>query len=214
MALWLKLTIIAAHFSVYVVAAINIWIFSRRSEFYTHTLKLRSLPFIYWGFACFAVATSYEVAEHMGDEWIYVSHISGLNNLFYSFIVFGLGLIAMGLRKNKLLDFLTIACMSATPFLYGVNDGKNLIQITQLVIAIIFISQWYIVMKDWRVFLYLLCSNVLALGAGIALIATGNQIFHVFIGPLSAIGLLILGYVAWVKPHRYDAAVRSSAIEK
>ena len=51
-------------------------------------------------------------------------------------------------------------------------------------------------MKDWRVFLYLLFSNVLALGFGIALIATGNQLLHVFVGPLSAIGLLVLGYVA------------------
>lgn len=200
MPVWLKLSLMAAHFSVYIVVAINIWIFSRRSHFYTHVIKLRSLPFIYWGFACFAVATSYEVAEHMGDQWIYISQISGLNNLFYSFIVFGLGLISLGLRKNTLLDFLTIACMVSTPILYGVNNGKSLIQVTQLVIAAIFMYQWYRVMKDRRVFLYLLFSNVLALGAGIALINTGKQFYHLFIGPLSAIGLLVLGYVAWVKP--------------
>lgn len=197
---WLKLSLMAAHFSVYVVVAINIWIFSRRSHFYTHVIKLRSLPFIYWGFACFAVATSYEVAEHMGDQWVYISQISGLNNLFYSFIVFGLGLISLGLRKNTWLDFLTIACMASTPLLYGVNNGKGLIQINQLVIAVIFIYQWYGVMKDRRVFLYLLFSNVLALGAGIILINTGKQFYHLFIGPFSAIGLLVLGYVAWVKP--------------
>ncbi|MEM9088084.1 MAG: hypothetical protein AAGC93_05000 [Cyanobacteria bacterium P01_F01_bin.53] len=197
---WFKLSLIAAHFSVYVVVAINIWIFSRRSHFYTHVIKLRSLPFIHWGFACFAIATSYEVAEHIGDQWIYISQISGLNNLFYSFIVLGLGLISLGLRKNTLLDFLTIACMVSTPILYGVNNGKSLIQVTQLVIAAIFMYQWYRVMKDRRVFLYLLFSNVLALGAGIALINTGKQFYHLFIGPLSAIGLLVLGYVAWIKP--------------
>lgn len=200
---WLKLSLMAAHFSVYIVVAINIWIFSRRSHFYTHVVKLRSLPFIYWGFACFAIATSYEVAEHIGDQWIYISQISGLNNLFYSFIVFGLGLISLGLRKNTLLDFLTIACMVSTPILYGINNGKSLIQVTQLVIAAIFMYQWYLVMKDRRVFLYLLFSNVLALGAGIALINTGKQFYHLFIGPLSAIGLLVLGYVAWVKPLRH-----------
>ncbi|MEL6814744.1 MAG: hypothetical protein AAFP03_08010 [Cyanobacteria bacterium J06598_3] len=204
MSFGLKLAIIAAHFSVYIVAGISIWIFSRRRDYYTHTVKLRSLPFIYWGYACFAVATSYEIAEHIGDQWIYVSQLSGLNNLFYSFIVAGLGLIAMGLRKNRLLDFLTLASIAATPLLYGVNGGKNLMQVAQLLIAIIFMYQWYTVMKDWRVFLYLLFSNGLALGAGIALIATGNQVFHIFIGPLSAIALLILGYVAWVNPERRE----------
>ncbi|MEL6263194.1 MAG: hypothetical protein AAFR12_19220 [Cyanobacteria bacterium J06626_6] len=71
------------------------------------------------------------------------------------------------------------------------------------VYVVVPINKWYAVMKDWRVFLYLLFSNVLALGFGIALIATGNQVFHLFIGPLSAIALLILGYVAWVQPQRY-----------
>ena len=90
--------------------------------------------------------------------------------------------------------------MTVTPLLYGLNDSKTAIQIPQLVIAIIFVYKWYVVMRDWRVFLYLLFSNVIALGFGIALIATGNQIYHLFIGPASAIGLLILGYVAWMRP--------------
>ncbi|MGD1895760.1 MAG: hypothetical protein ACFB16_02290 [Phormidesmis sp.] len=213
MSLGLKIAIAAAHFSVYIVVAICIWIFSQRSEFYRHTLRLRSLPSIYWGYVCFAIATSYEVAEHMGDDWFYVSQISGLNNLFYSFIVFGLGFIALGLKKNTWLDLLMIACMVATPFLYGVNDSKNPLQVIQLIVAVIFIFKWYVVMRDWRVFLYLLFSNVLALGAGIALIVTGNQVFHLFIGPLSAIALLILGYVAWIKPYRYAAAQGDASLE-
>ncbi|MFK8185216.1 MAG: hypothetical protein AB8B99_17730, partial [Phormidesmis sp.] len=68
-----------------------------------------------------------------------------------------------------------------------------------------FVYKWYVVMRDWRVFLYLLFSNVVALGFGIALIATGNQVFHLFIGPASGVALLILAYVAWVKPLRNDA---------
>lgn len=202
MSLVLKLAIIAAHFSVYVVVALSIWIFSRRSEFYTHQLRLRSLPFIYWGYGCIAIATSYEISEHINDQWFYISHISGLNNLFYSFIVFGLGFIALGLRKNKFIDFALIICMVSTPFIYSLSESKSAIQLPQLIIALIFVGKWYAVMKDWRVFLYVLFSNVLALGCGLALIATGNQVFHVFIGPLSAIALLILGYVAWRKPQR------------
>ena len=198
----LKVAIALAHFSVYGVVALSIWIFSKRSDFYTHTVKLRSLPSIYWGYACFAIATSYEVAEHVGDDWFYVSKLSTLNNLFYSFIVFGLGFIALGLKKNKWLDGLLIVCMVVTPLLYGMGDSKSAIQIPQLITAVIFIYRWYIVMKDWRVFLYLLFSNVLALGFGIALIATVNQAFHLFIGPSSAIALLFLGYVAWGRPQR------------
>ncbi|MEL6939999.1 MAG: hypothetical protein AAFO84_12475 [Cyanobacteria bacterium J06598_1] len=184
--------------------ALSIWIFSYRSEFYRHTVKLRSLPSVYCGYVCFAIATSYEVAEHMNDDWFYISQISGLNNLFYSFLVFGLGLVALGLKKNTLLDFLLIACMVATPILYGVNDSKTAIQLPQLLTAAIFVYKWYVVMKDWRVFLYLLFSNVVGLGFGIALIATGNQVFHLFIGPAGGAALLILGYVAWTQPQRYS----------
>ena len=204
LSLGLKFAIALAHFSVYFVVALSIWVFAQRSEFYRHTLKLRSLPSIYWGYVCFAVATSYEVAEHMNDDWFYVSRLSELNNLFYSFIVFGVGFIALGLKKNKLLDVLIIVCMVATPLLYGVNDGKGLIQIPQLIVAVVFVYKWYVVMRDWRVFLYLLFSNVVALEFGIALIATGNQVFHIFIGPASGVALLILAYVAWVKPLRYE----------
>ena len=194
--------------------ALSIWIFSQRRDFYTHTLKLRSLPSIYCGYACFAVATSYEVAEHINDDWFYISQISGLNNLFYSFLVFGLGLIALGLKKNTWLDILLIASMVATPILYGVNDSKTAIQLPQLITAVIFVYKWYAVMKDWRVFLYLLFSNVIGLGFGIALIATGNQLFHLFIGPAGSAALLILGYVAWVQPQRHHAQQQQNKKEQ
>ncbi|MGB3495620.1 MAG: hypothetical protein WBA57_23020 [Elainellaceae cyanobacterium] len=199
----LKATIIAAHLSTYVVVAISIWVFYRRREFFQTTVKVRSLPLIYSGFACFAVSASCEIAEHVADAWIYESQISVLNRLFYTFITAGLGLIALGLRKSKVLDVLLIASMVAVPLTYGVQGSKAVMQAISLVPALIFVFNWYWVMRDWRVFLYLLFSNVLALGFGIALIATDQQVFHVFIGPVSAIGLLILDYVAWIQPHRY-----------
>lgn len=201
----LKVAIIAAHFFIYLVAAMNIWIFSRRSEFYRTVVKLRSLPSIYYGFACFAISTSYEIAEHIGDDWLYQSHISPLNHLFYTFTTAGICLIALGLRKSWLLDILLIASLIAVPLSYGANDSKSLMLLISLVPAIIFVYNWYVVMRDWRVFLYLLFSNVLGLGFGVALIATNQQVFHLFVGPASAIGLLILGYVAWVKPKRLES---------
>ncbi|MEM8808314.1 MAG: hypothetical protein AAGF01_20020 [Cyanobacteria bacterium P01_G01_bin.38] len=200
----LKVAIIAAHFLTYVVAAINIWIFSRRSEFYTTVVRVRSLPLIYFGFACFTISASYEIAEHIGDDWLYESQISPLNRLFYTFITAGLCLIALGLRKSRLLDILLIASLLAVPLTYGVNGSKSLMQLISLVPAIIFVYNWYVIMRDWRVFLYLLFSNGLALGFGIALIVTGQQAFHLFVGPASAIALLILGYVAWVNPNNYS----------
>ena len=205
MPLALKVALAIAHFSVYLVVALSIWIFSRRHDFYTHVVKLRSLPAIYWGYACFAVATSYEVAEHMADDWFYVSQISGLNNLFYSFIVFGLVLISLGLKKNRILDVVLIACAVATPILYGYNDSKVAIQIPQLITGLIFVYKWHAIMKDWRVFLYFLFSNILAVGFGIALIATNNQLLHLFVGPLNASGLIVLGYLAWIYPQRHLA---------
>ncbi len=199
----LKATIIAAHLSTYVVVAINIWIFYRRREFFQTAVKVRSLPLIYTGFICFALAATCEIAEHMGDAWIYESQISVLNRLFYTFITAGLCLVALGLRKSRVLDVLLIASMVAVPLTYGIQDSKSVMQMISLVPAVIFVYTWYKVMEDWRVFLYLLFSNVLSLAFGIALIATEEQVFHVFIGPASAIGLLILGYVTWIQPQKY-----------
>ena len=198
----LELIIIVAHFSIYGVAALNIWIFHRRSDFFRNVVKLRSIPLIYCGFACAAIGASYEIAEHIGDNWIYVNHISELNRLFYTFISASICLIALGLKRSTLTDILLIACWVAVPILYGVGGGKDLMQWPQRINLIIFIYHWYIVMRDWRVFLYPILSTGLALGLGIALIVTGNQIFHVFIGPVSGLGLLMLGYVAWVQPER------------
>ncbi len=198
----LKLALIAAHFSVYVVTALNIWIFHQRSEFYQTEVKLRSLPAIYWGFACYAIGSSYEIAEDITDNWFYVSRLSALNLLFYTFISGGVCLIAWGLRRSRLTDILLLASLVLVPLTYGVNDSKSLMQLLQLVPAVIFVLHWYWVMRDWRVWLYLLFVNVGTLGLGIALIATGQQIFHVFIGPVSAAGLLVLGYVTWVQPER------------
>lgn len=198
----LKFAIIAAHASIYPTVALCIWIFSYHSQFYKTEIRLRSLAAIYCGYACFAIASSFEIAEHIDDLWIYVSQISTLNQLFYTFITLGIGLIALGLKKNRWIDLILIASMIAVPLLYGVNDSKNLIQVAQLFSAAIFIYKWYAVMKDWRVFLYLIFSNVVAVGFGVALIATKNQLFHVFIGPSSAIGLLILSYVTWIQPQR------------
>ncbi|NEP17772.1 MAG: hypothetical protein F6J97_12850 [Leptolyngbya sp. SIO4C1] len=199
----LKVAIIAAHFFTYVVAAINIWIFSHRSEFYKTVVRLRSLPLIYFGFACFAISATYEIAEHIGDDWLYASQLSPLNRLFYSFLTAGLCLIALGLRKSRVLDGLLIASLVAVPLTYGVNGSKVLMQLVSLVPALIFVYSWYMVMRDWRVFLYLLFSNVIALGFGIALIVTEQQVLHLFVGPASAIALLILGYVAWIQPKRH-----------
>ncbi|MEO1209258.1 MAG: hypothetical protein AAFX78_06925 [Cyanobacteria bacterium J06638_20] len=198
----LKIAIIAAHFFTYLAIAINIWIFSRRSDYFRTVNKVRSLPLIYCGFACFAIATSYEIAEHIGDDWFYESRISPLNHLFYLFIIAGICLIGLGLRKAKVTDFLFTASFIAVPLSYGFNDSKSLMQMISLIPAFLFVYNWYAVMRDWRVFLYLLFSNVLTVAIGIALLVTDQQIFHVFIGPLASTALLILGYVAWVNPNR------------
>jgi hypothetical protein len=201
----LEWLIIAAHALVYVVCAINIWIFAHHSQFYQTTLKLRSLPLIYIGFAAIAIGSSYEIAEHINDNWIYVSRLSDLNRLFYSFIAGGICLVAMGLRRSRVTDFLLLTILILVPITYGMQGGKSIMQAVQLPAAIIFVIHWYLVMRDWRVFLYPVLANVVALGFGIALIATDNQVFHLFIGSSSALGLLILGYVAWVKPRQFGS---------
>lgn len=198
----LKLGIIAAHFLTYIAVATNIWILSWRSEYFQHVLKVRSLPLIYCGFASFGISTSYEIAEHIGDQWLYQNRISTLNHLFYIFIIVGVCLIGLGLRKSRPLDILLIASLVAAPLTYGVNDSKNLMQMILLIPGFIFVYNWYKVTGDWRVFLYLLFANVLSVVAGIALIVTEQQFFHLLIGPLTSLALLILGYVAWVNPSR------------
>ena len=200
--------IIAAHFSVYVISAINIWIFAHHSNFYRNQIRLRSLPLIYCGFAAMAIGASYEIAEHINDNWIYVSRLSALNQLFYSFISGGICLIALGLKRSTITDIILLASLFLVPLTYGIQGGKGIMQMVQLPAAIIFVIHWYLVMKDWRVFLYALLSNFVALGFGIALIATGNQVFHIFVGFSSALGLLVLGYVAWRKPSTVNKKIK------
>ncbi|ERN43081.1 hypothetical protein KR51_00001420 [Rubidibacter lacunae KORDI 51-2] len=199
----LKFGIIAAHFSVYVVAAVSIWIFSRRSEFFTSILKVRSLPLIYFGYAAFAIGSSYEIAEHIGDNWIYISQISSLNRLFYTFVNAGVCSIALGLRKSRWLDILLIGSLIAVPLTYGIHNSKTIMNFIQLISAIIFVWNWYIVMRDWRVFLYVVFANFMTFAFGIVLIITGNQVLHIFVGLSAAVALLILGYVAWVQPRQH-----------
>lgn len=194
--------LIAAHFSVYGVTAVSVWIFSYHSHFYKTVVKLRSLPFIYWGYSAIAIGSSYEIAEHISDNWIYVSRLSELNQLFYAFISGGVCLIALGLKRSRITDIVLIATIVLVPAVYGVQGSKGFMQLAQIPGLIVFVMHWYQVMRDWRVFLYPLFANVAAIALGIALITTGNQIFHVLIGPVSAIGLLALGYVAWIKPSR------------
>ena len=197
---FLEWLIIAAHFLSFPVIALNIWTFYHHSHFYKTKLKLRSLPLIYLGFVCIGIGAGCEIVEHIGDNWFYVSRLSQLNLLFYLFVFGGSNLIALGLKRSRITDIILIASMILVPITYGAQGGKKIMQFAQLPLSTIFLLNWYWVMRDWRVFLYPLFANIATVGFGIVLIVTGNQVFHVFIGPSSALGLLILAYVTWTKP--------------
>lgn len=206
----LKFTIIAMHFSIYIAASVVIWIFHQRLDYYTHVVRLRSMPLIYIGLACLMISTSFEIAEHAVDSWIYMSHISFANNMFFTFLNMGMILIALGLRKSTVTDILAPGIVVAIPIFYLVLANKPLVIVVMSISTIIFVYHWYVVMGDWLVFLFPILSSGINLFFGYLLVTTGQQVFHAFVAGPSAISLLILGYVAWANPIRRPQIVTES----
>ena len=68
--------------------------------------------------------------------------------------------------------------------------GKSTTIILQVFISILLVSQWWIRFNDWVLFIYPITGILFTTYFGILLSISGEQIWHVFIGPSGTISVL------------------------
>ena len=142
------------------------------------------------GFTMLGFASLSEMIDHAHTEWIYVNHSSIFNWLFYSFLSLGLSFLTIATIKDKLFIFLILSfCFSSISSYWFL--GKSISLIFQTIISISLLYSWNRVFKDWMILGYPFFGIFLTTFFGVNLSQSGNQIWHIFIGPSGSISVLI-----------------------
>lgn len=141
------------------------------------------------GFIFLGLASFFEMIDHTFTDWIYINHSSIFNWLFYSFLSLGLTCFSISVIKNKFF-YLTnlILCFSSISSYFLFN--KNISLVFQVVISILLIRNWQRIFKDWLLIIYPIFGIIFTTFLGINLSISGNQIWHIFIGPSGTISVL------------------------
>ena len=141
----------------------------------------------------------FEMFDHTNTDWIYVDHSSIYNWLFYSFLSIGLSFFTISVAKKKQIIIfnilLIIAAISSYWFL-----GKPTTLLIQVLISFLLISQWWSRFKDLVLFIYPITGVILTSFFGILLSSSGEQIWHIFIGPSGT--LSVFAFYAVLKRSR------------
>ena len=152
--------------------------------------KQISLPFLTpYAFISLGLASMFEMFDHTTTDWIYKDHTSIFNWLFYSFLSIGLSFFTISVAKNKSIIATNFVLIIAAIFSYWFL-GKSSTLLFQVFISILLISQWWIRFKDWVFLLYPITGVFFTTFFGIILSSSGEQIWHVFIGPSGTISIL------------------------
>ena len=131
----------------------------------------------------------FEIIDHTTTNWIYIDHSSIFNWLFYSFLSIGLSLFTISVTKNKLIIVTNILLIIAAIFSYSFF-GKSITLLFQVFISILLISQWWSRFNDWVFIIYPITGVLFTTYFGIVLSFSGEQIWHLFIGPTGTKSLL------------------------
>ena len=146
--------------------------------------KLIAFGFVFLGLASFS-----EMIDHTQTSWIYVDHSSLFNWLFYSFLSLGLTCLSISVIKNKFIQ-LTNFCISLCSIISYFLFDKTISLIFQVIISIFLIINWQKTFKDWLFILYPIFGIFFTTFLGTNLSISGNQLWHVFIGPSGTISVL------------------------
>ena len=144
-----------------------------------------------FGFICFSIAALAEMLDHTGTSWIYINRISGWNGLFYAGLSGGLASLTAAVTKNKKLSILLCLIVIAVITAYS-SLGKGITISLQSTITVIFLGQWWRRFHDPLLWVYPICGVMLTTVFGGMLSASGDQIWHVFIGPAGSISLITI----------------------
>ena len=183
--------LLLAHIQAILIPA---WIASRissRKSAMCTVLPNGGISLLLLGFTCFSIAAFAEMLDHTETSWIYINRLSGWNGLFYAALAGGLASLTASVTANKtlrvLLYVLVIAGVVAYPLL-----GKGVTISLQSIITITFLAQWWKCFHDPILWIYPICGVVLTTVFGGMLSSSGDQIWHVFIGPAGSISLITL----------------------
>ena len=153
---------------------------------FKHTSKNKFIPF---GFIFLGLASISEMLDHTQTSWIYVDHSSLFNWLFYSFLSLGLTCLSISVIKNKFIQS-TNFCMSLCSIISYFLFDKTIALLFQVIISIFLIINWQRVFKDWLFILYPIFGIFFTTFFGGKLSITGDQFWHIFIGPSGTISVL------------------------
>ena len=142
-----------------------------------------------FAFISLGIASMFEMIDHTTTNWIYVDHSSLFNWLFYSFLSIGLSLFTISVTKNKSIIAINILLIIAVIFSYWLL-GKSTTLLFQVLISILLISKWWDRFKDWVFLIYPFTGVVLTTFFGILLSNSGEQLWHILIGPSGTLSVI------------------------
>ena len=153
---------------------------------FQHISKNNFIPF---GFIFLGLASISEMLDHTQTSWIYVDHSSLFNWLFYCFLSLGLTCLSISVVKNKFIQT-TNFCISLFSIISYFLFDKTIALLFQVIISIFLIRNWQKVFKDWLFILYPIFGIFFTTFFGGRLSITGDQFWHIFIGPSGTISVL------------------------
>ena len=175
--------LLLAHFQ---AAIIPILLGIRSINKFKHLSKKNFIPS---GFIFFGLASVSEMIDHTETSWIYVDHSSLFNWLFYSFLSLGLTCLSISVVKNKFIQT-TNFCISLCSIISYFLFDKSIALLFQVIISIFLIINWQRVFKDWLFILYPIFGIFFTTFFGTRLSISGDQFWHVLIGPSGTISIL------------------------
>lgn len=143
------------------------------------------------GFATFGLAALAETLDHTTTRWLYVNHSSGWNGLFFSALAAGIALLAAAVSTNQGLRALLLAVVLAGAAGYAAF-GKGAAIASQSLLLLVMLRLWWRRFHDPLLWLYPLFTVGLTTLFGALLNTSGDQLWHLFIGPAGSLSLLVL----------------------
>ena len=154
--------------------------------------KFKNIPnnsLIPSGFILLGLGALFEMIDHTKTDWIYINHSSIYNWLFYSFLSLGLTCLSISVIKNKFIQT-TNFCISLCSIISYFLFDKTIALLFQVIISILLIINWQRVFKDWLFILYPIFGIFFTTFFGTRLSISGDQFWHVLIGPSGTISVL------------------------
>ena len=180
--------LLLAHFQ---AAAIPIFLGIKSFNKFKHINKNKIIPY---GFIFLGLASIFEMIDHTNTSWIYVDHSSLFNWLFYSFLSLGLTCLSISVVKNKFIQISNICISFCSIISYFLFD-KTVALFFQVIISIILIINWQRIFKDWLFILYPIFGIIFTTFFGTNLSISGDQFWHIFIGPSGTVSVLTFYFV-------------------